>query len=492
MRRTYLILLGVLGVGIFLRLFALSDKSLWTDELVTINNAVGMINLNSFFGHTQSDDLPKFYSLLLKFWMFFGIKGEWLRSFSVLFGSLSIIVTYAICRLIFDNKVALLAAFLVAISPLLILYDREIRMYPLFVFLSLLSTYYFILALRSGKKSCWILFSIVNILNLYTHYYAFLTIFVQWLYFIVRYRDNRQFIKPWLIVNAAIFGCFAIRLSAFIGDVLYHAPWALPRERFPFIFAKGFVEFFYIFYSFSIGQTVLPWNPVGIITAAIVMAIFILALKKELFRSKEILYLCMLIFIPIIIGLIFRISMPRYFTFIVPIFCMFIARGISLFPKKIIVCSMIVIVLGWGYSISNYYNNKQFHIQATIDPWREIGQYLKDNVKENDEIYVVGIGVVPLRYYYKELLEGYSGDDLLNKMSGVRQSNIDRIWLIFAYQEEYNNWLNARDLLLKDYIVVKEMKWIDDPDYELKRKLFKRDFSPHRVVAELYERKNNN
>lgn len=489
MKRDHIILLGIIGLGVFLRLFNLDQKSLWTDELVTINNAVDL-TLGGFFSHTQYDDLPKFYSLLLKLWMLVGSSAFWLRSFSAICGVLAIPVTYKICRLFFDEKVSLIAALLTAASPFLLLYDREIRMYPLFVLFSLLSTYYFISALRTGKKTLWLLYVIINILNLYTHYYAFLTLGVQWLYLIIRFKDYKQYIKPWLVANLAIFSVFMIRISAFIADVLYHAPWALPRERFPFIYGKEFVEFFYILFSFSAGQTLLPWNPVGVVLYLAMLALFLYALKKEWSSSRDNMYLVLLVFTPLIVGLIFRIAMPRYFTFVAPIFFIFIARGITLFPKKMMIVGVIILTLGWTYSLSNYYTNKQFHIMSTTDPWREVGDFLKNEVKSDEVVYVVGIGVVPLRYYYRESLEEYGGEELLDKVKLINESSTERMWLIFSYQEEYQNWLKARNLLSEKYQVIDEKKWSHDPDYKLKRKLFRRNFAPHRIVAELYERNN--
>jgi len=166
-----------------------------------------------------------------------------------------------------------------------------------------------------------------------------------------------------------------------------------------------------------------------------------------------------------------------------------IARGFWLLPKKVMVITALVLVTGWSYGIANYYRNQQFHIMAHVDPWKEAAQFLKDNVAENDELVGVGIGVVPLRHYYEQDVPGYSGDELIAKVQKLAEKGTEKIWLVYTYQEEYQNWLKSRDILSKKYRVLTEKKWVHDPDAEIKKKFFKKNFSPYRIVAELYERR---
>ena len=103
-KRNYAILILILLVGSCLRLYQLGEKSLWTDELVIISNAAGIVDIKSFLVHTRGDDLPRFYSLLFKFWMFMGNSEFTMRTLSVIFGCLSILVTFAVCRLFLTLK----------------------------------------------------------------------------------------------------------------------------------------------------------------------------------------------------------------------------------------------------------------------------------------------------------------------------------------------------------------------------------------------------
>lgn len=489
-KQVFLILFLILLIGSCLRFYQLGEKSLWTDELVVISNAVNLVDIKSFLAHTRGDDLPRFYSLLFKFWMSLGDSEFTMRTLSVIFGCLSILVTYAVCRLFFDTKTSLSAALLTAISPFLLLYDREIRMYSLFALFSLLSTYFFIRSLREDRKGLWIFYTVINVLNIYTHYYAFLVLGVQWLFVAIRFRNYKKILKPWIVANGIIFLFFMVRLSAFIQDVAYFAPWAIPRERFPFIFGKHVVEFFYIFFSFSAGQTILPWNSIAPLIFLAVLLCFVVAVKKGISFSQDTLYLVLLIFIPIIVGILFRISLPRYFIFVAPVFFILIARGFWLLPKKIMMVTALIVGVGWSFGLANYYQNKQFHIMAHVDPWREAAQFLKENVTEDEEVVGIGIGVVPLRHYYGGPVPGFSGEVLVNKVRELDESGTKKIWLIYTYREEYENWLKSRDILSENYRMLTEKKWAHDPDFAMKEKFFKRNFAPYRVAAALYERKN--
>lgn len=479
-------LFAVLLLGSFLRLYKLGEKSLWTDELATMQNTVNIVDFKSFLAHTPGDDIPKFYSLLLKYWMRIGSSEYFMRLLSVIFGILVIAVIYCLSRLFFNRRVSLTSAFLTAVSPFLLLYDREIRVYSLFSLLSLLSIYFFVRSLRENKKPFWVIYTLINILNIYTHYYALLILGVQWLYIIICRKNYRSVIKPWFITNAIIFSSFLVRLASFISDVAYFAPWAIPRERFPFIFGKEFVEFFYIFFSFSVGQTILPWNLYAVPVLFVVVICFFIAMKKFFSLPQENLFLLLLLFVPIIIGVIFRISLPRYFTFVAPIFFIFVSRGLWMLPKKITIIAILIIALGWGLGVANYYNNKEFHFMGSIDPWKEVGAFLKENVKSDEVLYCFGLGTVPLKYYYKHPMTVFEMNKLLRDTD---EKKVKRVWLVFTYQEEYENWLKARELFGKNYTLILEKKWAQDPDFKLKKKFFRKNFLPYRVIAELYERK---
>ena len=78
----------------------------------------------------------------------------------------------------------------------------------------------------------------------------------------------------------------------------------------------------------------------------------------------------------------------------------------------------------------------------------------------------------------------------MEKLQNLDKSSVKRLWIIFTYQEEYDNWLKICGILDgRGYKVILEEKWGEDPDYKLKRNFFKKNFLPYRIVVQLYERK---
>lgn len=97
----------------------LGKESLWIDELLSLERAR---NLNLY--------VPRvFYYVTLKFWMIWGNSDAWLRGISVLFGLGSIVLTYQLGRRLRGETEALVAALLLALSPLFIHQAQEVRMY---------------------------------------------------------------------------------------------------------------------------------------------------------------------------------------------------------------------------------------------------------------------------------------------------------------------------------------------------------------------------
>ena len=147
-----IILLIIMLIGSILRIVYLDDNSFWCDELNSISHSYSINSLKTFFAPLCGDAHPPLYFLLLKFW-FLGGEGEFYsRLLSIIFGILSIPATYFLGKQFFNRKTSVIGAFLVAISPFHILYDREVRMYSLFTLLTIISLIFFYKGVARRKK----------------------------------------------------------------------------------------------------------------------------------------------------------------------------------------------------------------------------------------------------------------------------------------------------------------------------------------------------
>ena len=86
---------------------------------------------------TAQDIHPPLYYALLHGWTaILGTGPAALRLLSVVVGVLTIPLLYLVARRMFTRRVALLATFLLTISPLHVYYSQEVRMYGLVALLS--------------------------------------------------------------------------------------------------------------------------------------------------------------------------------------------------------------------------------------------------------------------------------------------------------------------------------------------------------------------
>jgi uncharacterized membrane protein len=164
----------VLLVGGLLRLINL-DQSLWLDEGITAQTVRSFSFIQLITEFPKFDLHPPGHYLLLSFWTaIFGISEISLRVPSLVMGLITIFLMWKIGVEMSSKKVALIAAWLLAINPLHIYYSQEARMYMLVTLFVAWSIYLF-----QNKK--WVLFSISLILVGMTDYLGLLIIPVFWL-----------------------------------------------------------------------------------------------------------------------------------------------------------------------------------------------------------------------------------------------------------------------------------------------------------------------
>src|SRR3990167_9512842 len=137
MRQHKLILIGIILLGLFLRLFILSQRgSLWFDEAFSVHFAE--MPLKQMLHYLRFENNPPLYFVLLHFWMkLFGNTEVVVRLLSMLFGIAAIPLIYMIGRRLYSQTAGIFAAFLLALSPFQVFYSTETRMYSLYLLLAL-------------------------------------------------------------------------------------------------------------------------------------------------------------------------------------------------------------------------------------------------------------------------------------------------------------------------------------------------------------------
>ena len=201
----------IFAITIFLVLVLVNiSYPIWFDEGYSAYLIKG--NFGEIWHLTSLDVHPPFYYFLLKIWsLVFGDGLVALRLMSVFFGVISLILIFFLVKHWFGKKSAALATFLSAISPFLIRYGMEMRMYMVILTIVLTATYLLTLAILKNKKIYWIFYALLVTLGMYTHYFTILIWLTQLLYllFIVKLPLFRSPIIP-----------------AYLGAILLYLPWA--------------------------------------------------------------------------------------------------------------------------------------------------------------------------------------------------------------------------------------------------------------------------
>ena len=134
-----------------LRVHGIDTDGYWKNELFSltwIRNSTRFLAVEGLLTETN----PPFYYLLLKAWTgIFGTAEAGARSLTVLISIATVPLTFALGRALGGNRVGIIAAFLLAITPVQIYFAQEARVYaflPFFVTLTLLGVCRFLAPLQ--------------------------------------------------------------------------------------------------------------------------------------------------------------------------------------------------------------------------------------------------------------------------------------------------------------------------------------------------------
>lgn len=482
-------ILFIILIGGLLRLYAIGDASLWGDEILSLNAADRINSIKSFLSADSENAHPPLYFLILKFWKYFGNSETYLRILSSFFGLITVYISYLVAIKVFSKKTAYISSILITISPFLIRFDREVRMYSLFVLLTMLTIYFFLQSLDSNRKKNWLLFSFFGILNLYTHYHSIIVLFCCFIFFLIskKYNNYKLLIGSYLIM--AFF--YSLWLPSFADHFFaYSAIGGNEPSRFPSIY--GFwIKPAYLIYSYTFGQSILPWQW-GITIPSVLLVTYLLIISsiKIINKKKQIYFLVSFFLLPIILGLILSDLMPRYMIFIYPFYIFLLSNGFDYIGGSLKKLAFIIILLICLISINNYYNEKNLHILSGITPWKKIAYDIKSRSLENDIILNVG-NSPSLDYYIANDIIIY-GNNLLNRVNEKKIISEHNYWIVIAnpaYKSLADDLINIFENN-NQYSLVFTNKYKRDNNYKMKREFFNKEFSEYRADIYYYNFKN--
>jgi mannosyltransferase len=185
------ILLALVAGAALLRFLTLDVQSLSNDEAFTAAIAAG--GLDSVYSSVEgTESTPPLYYYLAWGWaQVFGTGDAALRLLPALLGTLLVPATWAAARETLPHRSALIAALLVAVSPLLVWYSQEARAYALLALLSTLGFMFFVRAIRTEAPRDLALWAVCSALAVATHWFAVFPVAAEGLWLLLVARESR-------------------------------------------------------------------------------------------------------------------------------------------------------------------------------------------------------------------------------------------------------------------------------------------------------------
>lgn len=173
-----LAMIAILLGGFALRVQRLGIPSLWLDEMGQATPALRGLGAVLDAARRHNGAAPLDYLLT---WLALTVARDDFvaRLPAALLGTLTIALVYLLARQVFDELEGVLAALLLAVAPLHLRYSQEARFYALFACIAVASTATLVIALRRNDRRGWVVYTLLLIAGLYSHYYMPLVVAAQ-------------------------------------------------------------------------------------------------------------------------------------------------------------------------------------------------------------------------------------------------------------------------------------------------------------------------
>jgi len=413
-KKNYFYLVIILIIGFIIRLINV-NQSLWLDEAIAVQAVSKYGFWDLIARYAPYDFNPPLYYLILHLWLkIFPANEFFIRLPSIIFGLCAIIFTYKISLLIFKNKkIGILAAALLATSPLHIYYSQEARMYSLATFLTCGVMYYFIKLIRSKNSLFIIHYSLFIILMLYSHYLTWLILPVQALSFLMmRGWKHKKLIRNFLISQSLNLLFIMPWLPTLFKQLSLGDRVALANNIWSSLGSFSFKNISLLPIKFIIGRTTFENKNFYYLLSFLLVLFFgyllYLASKALFFPDRNLspvpgterTVVWLWLFMPIFLGVMISLKIPIFsyfrFLFCLPAFYLLIAKGIYSL-KKSTWFIIIVLIINLFFSLQ-YLLNTNFHREN----WKEAVKVLhKENVSKAPVLILENV-TAPFDYYDKQ------------------------------------------------------------------------------------------
>lgn len=399
----------LIGLSIVVNYLTVSNQSIRLDESQSLWAATKSVN--EIFTWTSQDVHVPLYNLLLHFWIqIFGVSIVVARWLSYVFFIITLPVLYLAFRQVSNHRVSLLAVTIFALSPFILWYSDEARMYTLFAFSTGLNHFYFIKFYNSNAKNGKLGYFLTTLLGLYSHYFFIFLLFTQAIYVF----GTIYFLKQKDLTLKEKIKAKKVILIRYIGIMLLAGiiffPWVL------FVFSNGGVvntepliptpttyNIFQAFINFLFGFPSTQNQTLFIsLWPLLVLLLFFIFTKRRSLHIQNRGYFLVTAFLPIVI--VFAISfyrpifLSRYLIFVTPslfFVCAWMLLSYSKRVSRILVSTflLLLVILLLNQNISNNTPVKEDYLG--------VASYLEQHATGSDVIAVSApFTIYPIAFTY--------------------------------------------------------------------------------------------
>jgi mannosyltransferase len=396
-----IIVVGIMPLAILLTFLFLGQKSLWWDEAFTVQVA-RMDWGNMWHILSQYEANQGLYYILLHLWMNLVGQSEFaLRSISVIFALVTVVLVYIIGNKLFGSRVGIIAALLITINSLFIAFAQEVRAYELALLLSTLASFFFVKAIESSSWKWWLAYIFSITLGVYAHFYVSF-IFAAHL-ISTAFLPRRE--PPWkgLLPSIAAVVVLLIPLIIFV----------LTRD-------VGQIDYYE---KPQLGEIVGLFHQLtGRGGVFLMLAYFIPCLIALFFAVRNwqshktspqlwrYVFLLSWALVPVVLSFSFSLLIKpifgtRYHIVSLSALVLFVAIGLChLKPRWLFFSAMAVLVVLSCVPLVYWYTNSTKEEYFTKENWRGAANYIVSSMKPGDAIvYFSPMVKIPFDYYFDQL-----------------------------------------------------------------------------------------
>jgi hypothetical protein len=448
----------IAAVAAALRFHLLAAKSFWFDEGVSVAIArLDWYNFARILWRREAN--MSLYYFSLRPWLHFGGSEFFVRSLSVVFAVASIPAVYLLGRRLFDSRVGLFAAALLATNAYHVQYSQDARSYSLMVLLCSLSSFYFLEELKEPSRRNRAAYILTSALAVYAQFFSLLLLVAQWLSLRMLDRGQipRQSKNNWRWVALLVAPVVTFVATTGTGPLRW-------------VQRPGFKDLWvFALHLTGNGGALLLLGCAAACIAAVAPVSHTCRIRRAPWESWRFRFLlCWLLFPPVFtlaLSLVKPLFVARYFISCLPALLLLVAYGLTSLRPNWLIAAVLSLMLILSFQGTAGCYRQDIDIQR--DDWRGATKYLLSHAEPGDALlFHVPMGRMPYEFYLSVLGVPSSAALVLYPRHSDRITFLDfvekpndaelqrlipqhkRAWLVLTYAETQSGQPDARTIEL--------------------------------------------